>query len=52
MPENFTATATAAFLDVRKQVAILRRQLARISRIGTLLEALPPGLTFDLETWA
>jgi hypothetical protein len=48
-PENFTATATAAFLDVRKQVAILRRQLARISRVGTLLEGLPPGLTFELE---
>jgi len=48
-PEDFTPRATAAFLDVRKQVAILRRQLARISRIGTLLEGLPTGLTFDLE---
>lgn len=48
-PEDFTTRATAAFLDVRKQVAILRRQLARIARVGTLLEALPPGLTFDPE---
>ena len=48
-PEDFTTRATAAFLDVRKQVAILRRQLARISGIGALLDALPPGLSFDLE---
>ena len=47
-PEDFTSRATASFLDVRKQVAILRRQLARISSIGDLLDALPPGLTFDL----
>ena len=47
-PENFTRQATATFLDVRKQVSILRRQLARITRIDTLLDQLPPGLTFDL----
>ena len=47
-PENFTPSATATFLDVRKQVSILRRQLARMTRIGTLLDQLPPGLTFDL----
>lgn len=47
-PENFSSRATAAFLDVRKQVAVLRRQLARISRVGSLLDGLPPGITFDL----
>jgi hypothetical protein len=48
-PENFSAQATATFLDVRKQVSILRRQLARISRVDALLDSLPAGLTFDLE---
>jgi len=47
-PENFSPHATATFIDVRKQVAILRRQLARMTRIGVLLDELPTGLTFDL----
>ncbi len=47
-PENFSPQATATFIDVRKQVAILRRQLARMARIGVLLDQLPAGLTFDL----
>jgi hypothetical protein len=47
-PENFSPQATATFIDVRKQVAILRRQLARMARIGVLLDELPTGLTFDL----
>ena len=47
-PENFSPQATASFIDVRKQVAILRRQLARMARIGVLLDELPAGLTFDL----
>jgi hypothetical protein len=47
-PENFSSRATASFLDVRKQVSVLRRQLARISRVGSLLDGLPPGLTFEL----
>jgi hypothetical protein len=47
-PENFSSRATAFFLDVRKQVAVLRRQMARISRVGSLLDDLPPGLTFEL----
>jgi hypothetical protein len=48
-PENFTNQPTAALLDVRKQLTVLRRQLARLERIDTLLGLLPPGLTFDLE---
>lgn len=47
-PENFSPLATATFIDVRKQIAILRRQLARMARIGALLDELPAGLTFDL----
>ena len=47
-PENFSPRATATLIDVRKQVAILRRQLARMARIGALLDELPEGLTFDL----
>ena len=47
-PLNFSPQATATTIDVRKQVAILRRQLARMARIGVLLDELPAGLTFDL----
>jgi len=47
-PENFSRQAKATFIDVRKQVSILRRQLARITRIDVLLDELPAGLTFDL----
>jgi hypothetical protein len=48
-PENFSNRPVATSLDVRKQLTVLRRQLARIARIGDLLDLLPPGLTFDLE---
>ncbi len=47
-PENFSRQATATFIDVRKQVAVLRRQLARMRRIGLLLDELPARLSFDL----
>jgi hypothetical protein len=47
-PENFANHPTAAVLDVRKQLTVLRRQLSRLARIDTLLASLPPGLTFDL----
>jgi hypothetical protein len=47
-PKDFTNRPTAAFVDARKQVAALNRQLARIERIGDLVELLPEGLTFDL----
>jgi hypothetical protein len=47
-PENFSPQATATFIDVRKQVSILRRQLARMTRIDVLLDEFPAGLTFDL----
>lgn len=47
-PENFTNRPTGAFVDARKQVATLTRQLERIERIEHLVENLPKGLTFDL----
>ncbi|MGF6889399.1 hypothetical protein ABIA39_008864 [Nocardia sp. GAS34] len=47
-PANFSNRPAAARVDVRKQLTILRRQLARITDIGTLLAALPPTLTLDL----
>jgi hypothetical protein len=48
-PENFSNAPTAALLDVRKQLTVLRRQLSRLDRIENLLELLPPGLTLDLN---
>lgn len=47
-PENFANKPVAAVLDVRRQLTVLRRQLARLERIDSLVGLLPPGLTFDL----
>src|SRR5690606_13665038 len=47
-PENFANRPIATLLDVRKQLTVLRRQLSRLERIETLLDALPRDLTFDL----
>ncbi|RJQ75952.1 hypothetical protein [Amycolatopsis panacis] len=47
-PKDFTNRPTGAFVDARKQVATLTRQLARIERIADLVDLLPEGLTFDL----
>ena len=47
-PKDFSRQATATFIDVRKQVSILRRQLARMTRTDVLVGELPEGLTFDL----
>jgi hypothetical protein len=48
-PENFSNRPVATVLDVRKQLTVLRRQLSRLERIDSLVELLPPGLTFDLQ---
>ncbi|MDX3364079.1 hypothetical protein ACIBWG_32505 [Streptomyces griseoaurantiacus] len=48
-PKNFTNRPTGAFVDARKQVAALTRQLSRIERIGDLVDLLPEDLTFDLD---
>ena len=48
-PKDFTNTPTAALVDVRRQLAAVRRQLDRLPRIGQLLETLDAGITFDLS---
>ncbi len=48
-PENFSNRPVAALLDVRKELTVLQRQLARLERIEDLLDTLPADLTFDLE---
>jgi len=48
-PENFTNRPTAALLDVRKQVTVVRRQLVRLADIDRLVAELPAGLTLDLR---
>lgn len=48
-PKDFTNTPVAALVDVRRQVAAVRRQLDRLPRIGVLLDTLTPGVTFDLS---
>ncbi|WP_119727649.1 hypothetical protein [Thermomonospora amylolytica] len=47
-PANFANTPMVSVLDVRKQLAAVRRVLTRMSRIDSLLEALPEGVTLDL----
>jgi hypothetical protein len=47
-PENFSLRPAAVVLDVRKQLATLRRQLTRLCSVAELIEALPPGVSFDL----
>lgn len=48
-PKDFSNQPTAQRLDVRRQLTVLRRQLARLARIGDLLDQLPGHLTFDLD---
>lgn len=48
-PRDFSNRPVATSLDVRKQLTVLRRQLARIARIDDLLDLLPDDLTFDLD---
>ncbi|MBB2913590.1 hypothetical protein FHS43_004899 [Streptosporangium becharense] len=47
-PENFANRPAGALVDVRKQLAVLTRQLTRMTRVEHLLSGLPEGLTFDL----
>ncbi|MFI1013227.1 hypothetical protein [Streptomyces sp. NPDC020965] len=48
-PRDFSNLPTASVVDVRKQLAVTRRQLARLTRVEDIAAALPPGATFDLE---
>ncbi|ETK36567.1 hypothetical protein [Microbispora sp. ATCC PTA-5024] len=47
-PENFANAPTATLVDVRQQLTVLKRQLSRLTRIDTITNELPMGLTFDL----
>ena len=46
-PKDFSNRATAAPVDVRKAMAVTRRQLDRLTRVERLLDVLPPGAAFD-----
>jgi hypothetical protein len=48
-PENFSNRPVATLIDVRKKLGVLERQLARLSRIDTIVATLPPDLSFDLS---
>ncbi|MEU0371585.1 hypothetical protein ABZ070_15235 [Streptomyces sp. NPDC006283] len=48
-PKDFSNLPTASVVDVRKQLSVTRRQLARLTRIEDIAAALPQGVTFDLE---
>ncbi len=48
-PKDFSNRPTAAAVDVRKPMAVTRRQLDRLTRIEQLLDAIPPGSSFDLD---
>jgi hypothetical protein len=47
-PENFSMRPVAVVLDVRKQLATLRRQLSRLSSVSALIDDLPASVSFDL----
>ncbi|WP_407990230.1 hypothetical protein [Kitasatospora sp. CMC57] len=47
-PKDFSNRPTATVVDVRRELATTRRQLARLTGIDQLLDALPSGTSFDL----
>ncbi|MFE5481885.1 hypothetical protein [Streptomyces sp. NPDC056527] len=49
-PKDFSNLPTASVVDVRKQLSVTRRQLTRLTRIEDIADALPDGVTFDVET--
>ena len=48
-PEDFSNRPTAALVDVRKPLTVVRRQLARLADVGGIVSTLPAGLTLDLR---
>ncbi|WNI31761.1 hypothetical protein [Streptomyces sp. ITFR-6] len=48
-PKDFSNLPAASVVDVRKQCAVTRRQLIRLTRIEDIAAALPEGTTFDPE---
>ncbi|WP_370412968.1 hypothetical protein [Streptomyces fradiae] len=47
-PKDFSNLPTASAVDVRKQLAVTRRQLTRLTRIEEIADTLPEGVTFDV----
>ncbi|MFD1537094.1 hypothetical protein [Nonomuraea guangzhouensis] len=47
-PENFANRPVASLVDVRPQLAVLERQLDRMTGLDRLLDVLPEDVTFDL----
>jgi hypothetical protein len=48
-PKDFSNQPAAARIDVRRQLTVLKRQLARMAGIEELLAQYPDDLTFDLD---
>ncbi|MHC3470465.1 hypothetical protein ACYF6T_17325 [Streptomyces sp. 7R007] len=48
-PKDFSNLPTASAVDVRKQHAVTRRQLTRLTRLQDLADALPEGTCFSPE---
>jgi hypothetical protein len=48
-PKDFSNRPTAAAVDVRKPMAVTRRQLDRLTLVEQLLDDLPDGASFDLD---
>ncbi|QGV80502.1 hypothetical protein [Streptomyces ficellus] len=48
-PKDFSNQPTGSVVDVRKQLSVTRRQLARLTRIEDIAAGLPEGVSFDVE---
>ncbi|MFI9149871.1 hypothetical protein [Streptomyces sp. NPDC053367] len=48
-PKDFSNQPTASAVDVRKQRAVTRRQLARLTHLEEIADALPEGVCFSPE---
>ncbi|AVH61423.1 hypothetical protein C4B68_25570 [Streptomyces dengpaensis] len=48
-PKDFSNLPTASAVDIRKQRAVTRRQLARLTRVEDIAAALPEGTCFSLD---
>ncbi|NJQ02489.1 hypothetical protein HCK00_18560 [Streptomyces sp. PLAI1-29] len=48
-PRDFSNLPTAEPVDIRKQLAVTRRQLERMTRLEEIAAALPEDTTFDLR---
>ncbi|MFJ6634060.1 hypothetical protein ACIQMR_22125 [Streptomyces sp. NPDC091376] len=49
-PKDFSNLPAASVVDVRKQLSVTRRQLARLTRVEDIASALPDDVSFDVES--